>query len=201
MYKGATPPQNHRFAEPRLSYLPMHPLRATLAYFATLLLPFGTVHAQYYAVKSTSATVRVEVPAAVVASFNKVFPVLARDTVVRWEMYDRRNSCYGVTLGKHGDYGKAAFDSVGTVTETLLEVPMSTLPKRVQRKVKKEVLPWLHKNFPHLTPPLQAYAYTLEAELRYYVIDFKNTAVPRRSRDWLLQPDGNYYPRGSPVFR
>lgn len=185
----------------------MHRVRTFLAYFLTLLLPLGTVHAQYYATKSietdsidTDSTVRVKVPPAVVASFNKVFPVIVRDTVMRWEVFTLPDSCYGVTLGKHEAYGKALFDSVGTVLETLLEVPMSTLPKPVQDNVKRKILPQLRKSFPHMTPHLRAYAYTTEGELRYYSIDFINTETPRRSRDWLIKPDGTFYPRG-PVFR
>ena len=176
-------------------------VRAVFPLFATLLLSFGTGHAQYYAVKRIGAAGRVEVPAAVVASFRKVFPVIAPDTVVRWEVDDLLSTYYGVTLGKHGDYGKAAFESGGTVTETLLEVPMRALPALVQRTMKKQVLPWLQHRFPHLTPRFRAYTYTQEAEVRYYVIDFLHTAVPQRSHEWLIQPDGKYYPRGGPVFR
>jgi hypothetical protein len=90
----------------------MLPVRAVFPLFATLLLPFGTGHAQYYAVKRTGAAGRVEVPAAAVASFRKVFPVIAPDTVVRWEVDDLPNAYHGVTLGKHGDYGKASRDLV-----------------------------------------------------------------------------------------
>jgi hypothetical protein len=175
-------------------------VRAVLLFFITLLLPYGSVHAQYYAMKSDSAVVRVEVPAVVISSFQKVFRVIPRDTVVRWEVYDPSNSYYGVTLGRHGDYGKAAFNSVGAVMETLLEVKMRALPKPVQRKVKKTILPRLKKRFPELPLNFHAYAYRVEGELLYYVIDFKNTVEPLKSRDWLIQPDGDYYPRG-PVFR
>ena len=194
----------HRFPKLRLSYFHLHHVRTIFFLLATLVLPFAAAHAQYYAVKSDSGGVRVEVPAAVVASFKKVFPLIPRDTLVQWEVFDEENhpnAFYGVTLGKHGDYGKAAFDSVGYVGSTLLEVPLNGLPKPVQRKMKKQVFPWLKKSFPHMLPNLRAYAYTVEGVVEYYVIDFKNTVVPRRSRDWLIQPDGNSYPRGAPVFR
>lgn len=171
-----------------------------LPLLSLLGLPGQAVHAQYYAVSSDSAASRVAVPEAVVTSFRRLCPVLPPDSVLRWQALDT-NSCYGVTIGKHGECGRAAFDSTGIVTEAFLEVPLNALPKPVQRKVRKQILPWLKKTFPGLPTPLRAHVYSVEAEVAYYVLDFYNTVVPRRSRDWLIQPDGNYYPRGSPVFR
>ncbi|MDO7875850.1 hypothetical protein Q5H93_13995 [Hymenobacter sp. ASUV-10] len=154
----------------------------------------------YYAARADSAATVQAVPEPVVTSFRRVFAVLPPDSIVWWEVFGP-NSYYGVNIGKYGGGGKAVFDSSGLVTETLLSMQMNMLPKPVQHKVRKTVLPWIKSKSPTAAAQLQAYVYTVEAAVRYYVIDFYDPAAPRRSRDWLIRPDGTYYPRGNPVFR
>jgi hypothetical protein len=102
-------------------------MRFALLFLATLLV-FTSVQAQYYAMNRDSAAVRVEVPAAVVASFQKVFPVVPRDTVVQWEVSGPSNDrYYAARVGLQG----VAFSATGRVEESLLEVPLSALPKPV----------------------------------------------------------------------
>ena len=134
---------------------------SALLIFLALVLMFESAHAQYYAVKSDSATVRVEVPAAVVARFRKVFPVIPRDTIVRWEVSGpTKDYSFGAYVGKQG----ASFDAKGEVEETVLEVRMASLPKPVQRKIKKSVLKGWSAAEPN---PLRAYVNTFNNEIWY----------------------------------
>lgn len=169
----------------------MYPARTV---FLLLMLPLGSVQAQRYTVKSDSASVRVDVPATVIAGFKKVFPVIPRDIILRWQVSGpATNYYYVVDVGRQS----AEFYATGAVTATLLEVQMSGLPKPVQRRVQRSIL----KEWRQAKPgTIRAYARIVDGDLWYYIISYCNPLDESiyRKCDWKIEPNGHFF---NPKFR
>ncbi len=167
-------------------------MRFALLAFLILGLNASLAQAQYYALKDDSAAVRVEIPAAVVTRFRQLFPLVPKDTVVQWKTLGQTDDySYEVSVGVQ----RAVFYATGVVDEAFLEVQGSTLPKPVQRRLRKSILKGWSPAGPQV---LRAYSYTLGTDLWYYEICFFNPAEQERNRFLRIQPDGKF---PNPKFR
>lgn len=159
-----------------------------------LMLTVSAVHAQYYAVNGDSTKTGIEIPATVVTSFRKIFPIIPRDTIVRWIADGQEGSySYAVNVGFQG----AVFDALGLVEQTFLEVQMTTLPRPVQRRIQKSILRGWRQVQPGI---IRAYLYETDGDPRYYVIQYCDPLHEKRKCDSLIEPNGNYY-NYNPKFR